>query len=109
MREEIAHDSVTHLKHYLLERLGNRKVEILTRTKVVAFDTDSVIVEDRRGRRKLCGYDHLVVAMGSKSSPLADSQFGGKVEKILVIGDARIPGEIIDAVRAGYDLSSQMA
>lgn len=109
MQEEIAYDSVAHLKHYLLERLGTQKVEILTRTKVVAFDTGSVIVEDPKGRRKLSGYDHLIIAMGSKSSPMLDSGLRGKVEKILVIGDARIPAEIIDAVQAGYDLHSQMA
>ena len=108
MREEIAHDSVAHLKHYLRERLRNQEDEILTRTKVVAFDTDSVIVEDPKGTRKLGGYDHLVIAMGSKSSPLADSQLAGKVEKTWVIGDARVPGEIMDAVQAGYDLYSQM-
>jgi len=39
---------------------------------------------------------------------MVDSRLRGKVEKILVIGDVHAPGEIIDAVHAGYDLYSQM-
>lgn len=104
MREEIAYDSVAHIKHCLIERLSTQKVKILTNTKVMAFDGESVIVEDRNGRKKLSGYDNLVMAMGLKSSQTLASQLEGKVKKVFVIGDANAPREIMDAVQEAYKI-----
>lgn len=105
MREEIAYDAVAHLKYCLLERLSTQKVKILTHTKVVAFDKDSVIVEDPGGRKELRGYDSLVIAMGLKSSETLASHLRGKVKRIFVIGDAHAPREIMDAVQEAYEIS----
>jgi len=108
MREEVAYDAVAHLKYCLLERLSAQKVKILTHTKVVAFDKDSVIVEDPGGRKELSGYDNLVIAMGLKSSDTLASRHKGKVKRIFVIGDAHAPREIIDAVQEAYEISMNL-
>jgi len=61
---------------------------------VVAFDVGSVIVEDSSGRKKLDGYDNIVMAMGLVSTDGLASELGGKVKKILVVGDAVALGEL---------------
>jgi thioredoxin reductase len=108
MRDEIAHDSVTHIKYYLLERLHKQKVRMITNTNVIAFDTASVIVEDPTGRKKLQGFDSVIVAMGLVSPKPLANELEGNFEKVFIIGDAATPGRIMDAVMDACNVCSKV-
>ncbi|MCC8027601.1 MAG: NAD(P)/FAD-dependent oxidoreductase [Clostridium sp.] len=103
MREEIAFDAVIHLKHDLLERLKKYGVRILTGTKVIGFTKDGVRVEQAGCEKMLSGYDNVVLAMGlTPDCEMLNETLQDKAEKVLCIGDAVRPRQIIDAMEEGY-------
>ena len=103
MLGEIAADFVIHLKHYLALRLADKKVTVLTSTKVKALGKGWALVEDASGTRKLEGFDTIVLAVGSKPDDRLAKDLEGKVGELYVIGDASKPGEILQAVYDAED------
>jgi NADPH-dependent 2,4-dienoyl-CoA reductase/sulfur reductase-like enzyme len=65
MLEEIAADMVFHLKHYISERLIDKKVTLLTSTKVKELGKGYAVVEDASGTRRINGFDTIVIAVGT--------------------------------------------
>jgi 2,4-dienoyl-CoA reductase-like NADH-dependent reductase (Old Yellow Enzyme family)/thioredoxin reductase len=98
MLEEIASDLVSHLKYYLLKRLVEKGVTILTSTRVKQLGKGYVLVEDTSGTRKIGGFDTIVLAVGSKSDESVAKDLEGKVPVLHVIGDASNPREALEAV-----------
>jgi 2,4-dienoyl-CoA reductase-like NADH-dependent reductase (Old Yellow Enzyme family)/thioredoxin reductase len=98
MLEEIASDLVSHLKYYLLKRLVEKGVTILTSTRVKQLGKGYVLVEDTSGTRKIGGFDTIVLAVGSKSDDSVAKDLEGKVPVLHVIGDASNPREALEAV-----------
>ena len=98
MLGEIASDFVIHLKHYLSLRLAEKKVTVLTSTKVKGLGKGWALVEDVSGTRKIEGFDTIVLAVGSKPDNRLAKDLGGSVSELYVIGDASKPGEILQAV-----------
>lgn len=98
MLENIALDLVTHLQHYLGQRLKEKRVKILTSTRVVELGKGYAMVEDASGVRKLDGFDTMVLAMGSTPNDSIYKRLEGKVPELYLIGDAVKPREVVDAV-----------
>ena len=99
MLDAIASDLVVHLQHYLLNRLQEKQVAIMTQTRVQEIGKDYAIVEDSSGTRRLEGFDTIVMAIGAESpNNTIYENLKGKIEELYVIGDAAQPREIIDAV-----------
>ena len=105
MLEEIASDLVTHLKYYLLQRLAEKGVTILTSTKVKELGKHYALVENSSGTRKIEGFDTIVLAVGSKSDDSIAKGLEGKVPTLYVIGDASKPREALEAVYEGEEIA----
>ncbi len=105
MLEEIALDLVTHLKHYLSQRLAEKGVTILTSTKVKELGKGYALVEDASGMRKIDGFDTIVLAVGSKPDDRIARSLEGKVPELYVIGDASEPRETLEAVYEGEEVA----
>lgn len=105
MLEEIAADLVIHLKHYLSQRLAEKRVSILTSTKVKELGKGYALVEDASGTRKIEGFDTIVLAVGSKSDNHLTRKLEGKVPELYVIGDASDPREALEAVYEGEEVA----
>ncbi|MFQ6078179.1 MAG: FAD-dependent oxidoreductase [Thermodesulfobacteriota bacterium] len=105
MLEEIASDLVTHLKHYLSQRLSEKGVTILTSTKVKELGEGCVLVEDASGMRKIDGFDTIVLAVGSRANDRIAKSLDGKVPGLYVIGDASEPREALEAVYEGEEIA----
>jgi 2,4-dienoyl-CoA reductase-like NADH-dependent reductase (Old Yellow Enzyme family)/NADPH-dependent 2,4-dienoyl-CoA reductase/sulfur reductase-like enzyme len=109
MLEDIAADLVTHLQHFLKQRLNEKGVRILTSTRVKALGKGSVTIEDASGVRKLEGFDTIVLAVGSeKSNDTIYKNLEGKVSELYMVGDARQPREIVDAVYEGEEIAVKL-
>ncbi len=108
MGEDIVMDLVRHLSYFLKKRLRDKNVRILTSTQLIGFDDYSILIKDAEGVRKITGYDSVILAMGFKSEQALVERFCGKIEEIHVIGDARAPREIIDAVAEGYEVGAKL-
>jgi len=109
MLEDIASDLVNHLQHYLKQRLAQKGVAVLTSTRVKALGKRYVMIEDASGVRKLDDFDTIVLALGSeKSNDTIYKNLEGKVSELHVIGDARQPREIVDAVYEGEEIAVRL-
>jgi len=108
MLGEIASDLVTHLKHYLTQRLAEKGVHILTSTTVKELGKGYAVVEDASGTGKIDGFDTIVVAVGSKSDDRIAKDLQGKVPELYTIGDASEPREALDAVYEGQEVASRI-
>ncbi len=106
MREGIALDLVAHLQYFLNKRLREKGVQILTSTKVVRFEKDGLWVEeDSKGKKKLGGFDTMVLALGSTPNDEIVKSLEGKVPEIYVIGDASKPREVMEALLEGEEVA----
>jgi len=105
MLENIALDLVNHMQHYLSKRLNEKRVTILTSTRVLELGEGFAMVEDASGARKLDGFDTIVLAMGSTPNDGLYTRLEGKVSELYLIGDAVKPREIMDAVYEAEDVA----
>ena len=103
MREGIALDLVGHLQHFLNTRLKAKGVQILTSTKVIRFEKGSLWVEDSEGKKKLEGFDSIVVALGSAPNNELAESIRDRVSELYVIGDASKPREVMEALLEGEE------
>ena len=109
MLDSIASDLVVHLQHYLIERLKEKQVTILTQTRVQEIGKNYAVVEDSSGTRRLEGFDTFVMAIGEESpNNSVYEKLKGKVEELYLIGDAAQPREIIDAVLEGGEIAGKI-
>jgi NADPH-dependent 2,4-dienoyl-CoA reductase/sulfur reductase-like enzyme len=109
MLEDIASDLIIHLQHYLKQRLGEKGVTIHTSTQVKELGKGYAMIEDASGIRKLDNFDSIILALGSeKSNDAVYKNLEGKVSELYVIGDAREPREIVDAVYEGEEIAIKL-
>jgi len=100
MRSAIAADVESTPRYFLMQRLEQRRVEMITDTKISRFLDDGAACACAGSPVELRGFDHIVLAMGSESyNPLAEA-LAGLVE-VRVIGDAQSPGRANSATEAG--------
>jgi 2,4-dienoyl-CoA reductase-like NADH-dependent reductase (Old Yellow Enzyme family)/thioredoxin reductase len=105
MREGIALDLVGHLQHFLNKRLREKWVQILTSTKAIRFEKDGLWVEDLQGKKRLEGFETIVIALGSIPNDELVELLKGKVSEVYVVGDASKPREVMEAVLEGEEVA----
>jgi len=108
MLEDIALDVSSFVKPFLMDRLAQWGVKIITHAKVKKITDDGVVV-DRNGQEEtISGGDNIVLALGTKSVSKLAEQLKGKVPEIYVIGDAKEPRKAVDAVSEGAAVARQI-
>ena len=86
----------------LMKHLRLMGVELRPKTRIARIEEGGVVVETVTGTETI-GADTVIVATGSKSvNGLAETIKGGAIE-VMVIGDAREPRKILDAIKEGFD------
>ncbi len=108
MLEGIATDLVNHLQHYVLKRLNEKNVTMLTSTQVKSLGKGFVVVEDASGTKRLNGFDTIVMAVGSIPDNRVHKELEGKIVERYVIGDALQPREIVDAVYEAQETATKL-
>ncbi len=103
MREGIALDLVSHLQYFLNQRLREKGVHILISTKAIRFEKDGLWVEDPQGKRKLEGFDSIVIALGSIPNNELFEELKGEVSEVYIVGDAYKPREVMEALLEGEE------
>ena len=76
------------------------KITILTQSPVIEVKDNGVEIVDPLGCRKLIEGETVICAVGRKS--VRDSELMEDIEEVYVIGDAREPRKIIDAIHEGF-------
>ncbi|MBF7084314.1 FAD-dependent oxidoreductase [Desulfallas sp. Bu1-1] len=86
----------------MLALLRKFNVKTMDQTKVVAIKQDGVLVETAQGQ-ELIPADTVVLAVGSRSDNKLYEELKGQIDKLVLIGDARKPRKMLDAIREAYD------
>jgi NADPH-dependent 2,4-dienoyl-CoA reductase/sulfur reductase-like enzyme len=82
-----------------LERLG---VRILTKTTLTRCDGNKAYIQNGDGEEELGEFDSVIVAAGTRSVNHLEAALSDKNVPVIVIGDARKPRQIFDAVTEGF-------
>jgi 2,4-dienoyl-CoA reductase-like NADH-dependent reductase (Old Yellow Enzyme family)/thioredoxin reductase len=101
MLPRIANEVVHPNRNCLVQELQKCGVQTLLNTKVTAVAGNMVRFE-QNGKESTISADNIVFATGAESESSLYTELCGKVPLIEIIGDARKPRQIIDAVREGF-------
>jgi 2,4-dienoyl-CoA reductase-like NADH-dependent reductase (Old Yellow Enzyme family)/thioredoxin reductase len=82
-------------------------VRIRTGSPVIEIHKGEVEIVDRLGRRRSISADSVVIAVGRK--PVVPEELISEAKKIAkevyIIGDAKVPRKVIDAIREGFSVA----
>jgi len=101
MLNDIARDVPMQVKPFLMERLKQYAVRILTGAKVVKFLENGAVVARSGEETTLAGFDTVVLALGAVSVNTLQPQIEGRVSELYVIGDALKARQAIQAIEEG--------
>jgi len=76
------------------------KIKIMTETSVLKVDKRGVEVSDKLGNHTFVEADSVVYARGRQS--LTDNKLTQCVDEVYLIGDAKQPRKVIDAIHEGF-------
>jgi NADH dehydrogenase FAD-containing subunit len=105
MLDTLGVDIETNCMSALKDELAHDQVSIVTGKKVEAITDDGVIVTDRKGNRTVLQTDLAVLALGVEPVNELAAALAGKVKELHVIGDAKKPAKIHDAVADAFVLA----
>jgi NADPH-dependent 2,4-dienoyl-CoA reductase/sulfur reductase-like enzyme len=107
MREHIGMDMFSEGRELLLNELRHKEVRIVTSGAVKEIRADGAVI-NRRGHEEIIdGMDYIILALGSE--PV--NELVGAVQdgiRVHVIGDAREPRQVLDAIREGFELGRML-
>ena len=88
----------------VLGRLKESRPEFITSHKLVEIREGEIVLEHvKTGRHVTRQVDAVVLSVGVKSDDLQAREMKKRFSRVLIIGDARQPGRIYNAVRDGFD------
>ncbi len=108
MRDKIALDSMAEPRHLLLDRLREKRVDVIVRAKVKEILDDGVIFERDGQEETLRGFEYVILAMGAKSVDDLSKEIEGKVPEVYVIGDATQPRRALEATAGGAEVGRKI-
>ena len=79
------------------------KITIMTKSPVIEVKDNGVEIVDALGCRRLIEADTVICSRGRKS--VLNSRLMEDIEEVHVIGDARAPRKVIDAVHEGFTVA----
>lgn len=108
MLPEIASDMAPGPKYFLLQRLAEQKVKVITSATIQRIASDGVVVSRDGKEETIGGMDTIVLAMGTVSVTDLAKEIEGKVSEVYVIGDAQTPGKATEAISAGAEIGRKI-
>jgi pyruvate/2-oxoglutarate dehydrogenase complex dihydrolipoamide dehydrogenase (E3) component len=103
MTDAVGADMFSEGRELLMEKLRHREVRIITSASVVDIRSDGALVRRPGGEEAITGMDYIILATGSE--PVDDlSRAGTGIAEVHVIGDAREPRQVLDAIREGSEV-----
>ncbi len=97
MQDRLALDGNSEARHLLMERLHEKRVEILLGAKAKEI-VDGGVVYTKDGQEvSVQGAEYIILATGAKSGDNLSAAIKDKVPEVHVIGDARHPATALQA------------
>lgn len=98
--DEIAVDAPLAERALLLQRLADLGVSMRLHTRIVEFSAGTIVIQQEDAQETLKA-DTVLVCMGSRAENNLATALAGKIEHIVVVGDAREPRRVTEAVAEG--------
>ena len=89
----------------LSDELAQNKVDIITQARLDAITNEGVIIVDQESHKILLKVDTIVLACGMTPVNFLAAELEGKVNELYIIGDAKQPRTIRNAISEGYTLA----
>ena len=93
----------------VLSRLRQYEPEFITGHRLISIGRDGILLKDTAtfALREI-SVDGVVLAVGVRSNDAFYNEIKGEFAKVKIIGDAKKPGRIHDAVRDGFDAAMEI-
>lgn len=108
MLGRLAADVGDTVRRVLLRKLEDAGVAMLPGMRVTAFGPTGVTVQDRNGNSRQIDGDTIVLALGAKAEDTLLSQIQGARSELYIIGDAREPRRIRNAISEGFAIANRI-
>jgi len=108
MQEDIAFDVSGFNRNYLLHRLREKGVNVITNAEIKQFLDDGMVISRDGVEETLAGADKIVLAMGTTRFDELSKAVRDMVPELFVIGDAREPRKILEAVAEGAEIAKSI-
>jgi len=106
MQRNVAMDMAIQSRHLLMQRLREKGVRIITSCKVEEILDDNALKITKDGGEEIMHHaDHIVLALGTKAVNNLSEVLKEKVYEIHVIGDAKRPRTILEAIAEGAEIA----
>ena len=102
MLDLVATDIHSMVRVGLLEELDKYGVEILTGVRFEALTEEGVEAVDRESRKVRLQADTIIFALGARAKDELAKDLKGRVKELHIIGDAKQPRRIREAISEGY-------
>jgi NADPH-dependent 2,4-dienoyl-CoA reductase/sulfur reductase-like enzyme len=103
MTDAIATDMSPEGRVVLMDRIRRKGIDVMVRAKVVEFLEDGVVVERDGQKESIHGAERIVLCMGIRSEDELAARIGDKVGEVHVIGDAKQPRRLYEAISEGRE------
>lgn len=108
MLSEIATDCPVTSKKFLLSRLSKHGVKVMTSSSVKEILEDGIRI-NRKGVEETIGdMNYVVLALGMKSVDHLSDRLRGKVAEVYVVGDAKEPRKVSQAISEGAEVGRKI-
>jgi len=88
----------------LMRRLNDVGVNILTDHKLLKIGNDAILINNVSENQKLeIKVDEIVISLGLKSDPAVYEALRASFDNVFLLGDAKSPRKIANAVRDGFE------
>ena len=104
--DEVARDMLPITRKLTLQYLAESGVRILRSTEVTRIDRKQVFILTGGAEKTLGEFDSVIVAVGTRSVNELEVIIRKYGINVKVVGDARAPRQIIDAVREGFEAAT---
>ncbi len=105
MLDELGSDIEPVTKYALLPRLNDYGVKIVTGKKVIEVIEKGVICLDKQWQKTTLRGDTIIFAVGALPNNELYEELKNRTKNVYVIGDAKEPRRIINAISEGYKLA----
>ena len=107
-KPEIGAEMVFSEKAYIMQKFAQYGVELRPNLSAQEIAKDGVVVMDKKWNKELIKGDAVVLAMGGVSNSSLAEALDGKVPEIYVIGDAKKPRKVYNAIHEGFHVGREI-
>jgi len=97
----VAMDMNLFSRFYLLDKLAELGVEVLTTMTAEEITDEGVATVDMSGNRQVVAADTVILAVGFRSNSELEEKLKGEVPELYTAGDCVRPGKILGAIHGG--------